>query len=55
MYVPGVQVGLAMIGINFMFMYLTLLDWIICFGVSLICILGFEFAKANARKRGINF
>ncbi len=55
MYVPGVQIGLATIGINFMFMYLTLLDWIVCFGVSLICILGFELIKANARKRGINF
>jgi len=55
MYIPGFQVWLAMNGINFMFMYLTPLDWLVCFGVSLICILGFEFAKFNARKRGINF
>ena len=55
MYIPGVQVWLAMNGINFMFMYLTLLDWIACFGVSLICILGFELAKVIARRRGISF
>ncbi|MFW9899471.1 MAG: cation-translocating P-type ATPase [Candidatus Thorarchaeota archaeon] len=55
MYIPGVQVWLAMNGINFMFMYLSLLDWIVCFGISLICILNFELAKFIARKRGIVF
>ena len=55
MYIPGVQVWLAMNGINFMFMYLSLLDWIVCFGISLICILNFELAKFIARKRGIAF
>ena len=55
MYVPGVQVFLALAGINFMFMYLTALDWLVCFMISLICIVSFEIVKYIARKRGISF
>jgi Ca2+-transporting ATPase len=55
MYIPGVQVTLADWGINFMFMYLTGLDWLICFLISLICIVSFEIVKYIARTNGITF
>ena len=55
MYLPGVQVTLAEWGINFFFMYLTALDWIVCFLISLICIASFEIAKYFARRSGIFF
>ncbi len=55
MYIPGVQITLAKWGINFMFMYLTGLDWLICFLISLICIVGFEAYKYYARTHGIVF
>jgi Ca2+-transporting ATPase len=55
MYIPGVQVALADAGINFMFMYLTGLDWLICFLIALICIVSFEIVKYVARSYGITF
>jgi len=55
MYVPGVQVALASVGLNFMFMYLTWLDWLVCFLISLICIVSFEIVKYFARRSGIFF
>ena len=55
MYIPGVQVFLALAGINFMFMYLTAFDWLFCFLISLICIVSFEIVKYVARKKGISF
>jgi Ca2+-transporting ATPase len=55
MYIPGFQVTLASWGINFMFMYLTALDWLICFLISLICIFSFELVKYIARKKGVYF
>jgi Ca2+-transporting ATPase len=55
MYVPGTQVFLALGGINFMFMYLTALDWLVCFLISLICIVSFEIVKYIGRKKGLVF
>jgi Ca2+-transporting ATPase len=55
MYIPGFQVTLASWGVNFMFMYLTALDWLVCFLISLICIVSFEFVKLYSRKKGIFF
>ncbi|MFX0134486.1 MAG: cation-translocating P-type ATPase [Candidatus Hodarchaeota archaeon] len=55
MYIPGVQVFLADSGINFMFMYLTGLDWLVCFLISLICIISFEIVKYIARMKNISF
>jgi Ca2+-transporting ATPase len=55
MYIPGFQVTLASWGINFMFMYLTALDWLICFLISLICIISFEIVKYLARRSNIFF
>jgi len=55
MYVPGVQTTLASVGLNLMFMYLTWLDWLVCFLISLICIVSFELAKYFARRKGIYF
>ncbi|MFX1586877.1 MAG: cation-translocating P-type ATPase [Promethearchaeota archaeon] len=55
MYIPGVQITLASWGINFMFMYLTGLDWLVCFLISLICIGGLELVKYFSRKKGIFF
>jgi Ca2+-transporting ATPase len=55
MYIPGMQVTLASWGINFMFMYLTGLDWFICFLISLICVVSFEIIKYFARKSGTFF
>jgi len=55
MYIPGVQVFLANSGVNFMFMFLTGLDWLVCFLISLICIVSFEIVKYIARKKDISF
>ncbi len=56
LYIPGVQVFLAEeLGINFMFMPLTGLDWLVCFLISLICIVSFEIVKWITRSRGIEF
>ncbi|MHA1193240.1 MAG: cation-translocating P-type ATPase [Promethearchaeota archaeon] len=55
MYLPGVQVTLAEWGINFFFMHLTALDWLICFLISLICIASFEVVKHFARRAKIFF
>jgi magnesium-transporting ATPase (P-type) len=55
MYVPGVQIALASVGLNFMFMYLTWLDWLVCFSISLICIVSFELVKYFARRADIFF
>ncbi len=55
MYIPGFQVALASVGINFMFMFLTAFDWLICFLISLICIVSFEIIKYLCRKHDIFF
>jgi len=55
LYIPGVQITLAEWGINFMFMFLTGLDWVVCFLISLICIVSFEIVKFVARKKNITF
>jgi len=54
-YIPGAQTALASIGINFMFMFLTWTDWLVCFLISLICIVSFEIVKYYARKNDIIF
>jgi len=55
MYIPGVQVTLAELGLNFRFMFLTGLDWLVCILISLICIVSFEFVKYMARRSDIYF
>jgi Ca2+-transporting ATPase len=55
MYIPGFQVWLAELGLNFQFMRLTIEDWLVCFGISCICIISFEFVKYWARKKEIFF
>ncbi|MGV9203062.1 MAG: cation-translocating P-type ATPase [Promethearchaeia archaeon] len=55
MYIPAFQVGLASMGINFMFMYLTALDWLVCFAISLITIVGFEVVKYYGRENNLIF
>jgi len=60
MYIPGAQVALANVrmgssNINFMFMFLTAFDWLVCFLVSLICIISFEVVKFVARRKDITF
>lgn len=55
MYFPGVQITLANWNINFAFVYLTGLDWLICFLISCITIVGFEVLKYLARQRDITF
>ncbi|KKN55252.1 hypothetical protein LCGC14_0584200 [marine sediment metagenome] len=55
MYIPGAQVWLAEHNLNFMFMYLTGLDWLVCFLISLICIVSFEIVKYAARRSNITF
>ncbi len=55
MYVPFVQIGLASIEVAFNFIFLTGLDWLICFLISLICIISFEAIKYYARFKGIKF
>lgn len=55
MYIPGFQITLGVIGFNFMLMYLTALDWLICFLVSMICIASFEALKFFLRMKQIIF
>jgi magnesium-transporting ATPase (P-type) len=55
MYIPGFQIILALIEINFMFMFLTAFDWLICFLIALICIISFEILKYIARKKNIYY
>ncbi len=55
MYIPGLQTGLAIIGLNFHFMALTIVDWLVCFAYASICIGSFEFIKWVARKKNIVF
>ncbi|MFW9828084.1 MAG: cation-translocating P-type ATPase [Candidatus Thorarchaeota archaeon] len=55
LYIPGVQITLASWGLNLLFMYLTGLDWLVCFSISLICIVSFEIVKFFARKKEITF
>ncbi|MFX1570222.1 MAG: cation-translocating P-type ATPase [Promethearchaeota archaeon] len=56
LYIPGVQIFLAEeLGINFMFIPLTGMDWLVCFLISLICIVSFEIVKWIARRRSIEF
>ncbi|GAB4307928.1 MAG: calcium-translocating P-type ATPase, SERCA-type [Promethearchaeota archaeon] len=55
MYVPGVQTSLAAVGINFGFMFLTGLDWLVCLGCALLCNATFEVVKLVAIRRGVKF
>ncbi|MFX0001502.1 MAG: cation-translocating P-type ATPase [Candidatus Hodarchaeota archaeon] len=56
LYIPGVQTFLAdSWRINFMFMPLTGLDWLVCFLISLVCIVSFEIVKWLARRKSITF
>lgn len=55
MYIPAFQLTLAKMGINFMFMYLTALDWLVCFIISLITIVGFEAVKYYGRMNNLRF
>ena len=55
-YVPNLQIFLATssFGIQLNFMFLTIWDWLICFGVAVICCIGpFELIKYISRKRGV--
>ncbi len=55
-YVPNLQIFLATssIGIQLNFMFLTIQDWLLCFGVAVICCIGpFEIIKYISRKRGV--
>ncbi|TXT63420.1 MAG: conserved membrane protein of unknown function [Promethearchaeota archaeon] len=54
-YTPGVQTTLAAWGVNFMFMFLQPLDWLVCFLFAFIAIFLFEIVKYIARKRNIAF
>jgi len=55
MYFPNLQVSLAKKNVNLQFMFLNLLDWLICFMISFICIGTFELVKFIARKNNIKF
>ncbi|MHA1149013.1 MAG: cation-translocating P-type ATPase [Promethearchaeota archaeon] len=63
MYIPVTQVVIADMAksggfwntINFKFMYLTGLDWLVALGISSICVLGFEAVKYYAHYKGITF
>ncbi|MHA1728312.1 MAG: cation-translocating P-type ATPase [Promethearchaeota archaeon] len=54
-YIPGLQLLLANIGLPFMFVNLNWLDWLVCFSISMICVGGFETVKYFARTKGILF
>jgi len=58
MYIPAAQLALAGpegTTVNFMFMNLNGVDWLVCFAISLICVGGFEAFKWQAREKGIKF
>ncbi|MHA1475204.1 MAG: HAD-IC family P-type ATPase, partial [Promethearchaeota archaeon] len=55
-YIPNLQILLATssFGIQLNFMFLTIQDWLLCFGVAVICCIGpFELIKYISRKRGV--
>ncbi|MHA2143668.1 MAG: cation transporting ATPase C-terminal domain-containing protein, partial [Candidatus Thorarchaeota archaeon] len=54
MYVPLAQEILAPFGLNFYFMPLTALDWLIVLLFSLPAIVGVELYKRRLRKKGVN-
>ena len=56
LYVPNLQILLATssFGIQLNFMVLTFWDWLVCFGIAVICCIGpFELVKYISRKRGV--
>ncbi|MFX1275974.1 MAG: cation-translocating P-type ATPase [Promethearchaeota archaeon] len=61
MYIPYFQILLKFTSdeepyiYTFSLMYLTALDWLVCFLISLICIVSFEFVKYFSRRKGIVF
>ncbi len=60
MYFPGVQYTLAHwsvgeFSLNFKFMVLTALDWLVAFAIAFLCIGLFEVVKYYARSHGIVF
>lgn len=56
LYVPGLQLGLMNLGLNFNFVALGLLDWLVCLGIAFgLCIVPFELVKAVCRSKGIQF
>ncbi len=58
-YIPNLQLNLAewtkSLDVNFMFMYLTWMDWLVCISISSICIGTFEIIKYISRKNNIVF
>jgi len=55
MYVPQVSEILAPLGINFEYVALTPIDWLVAFTLALPAILGMELVKWACRRRGITF
>ena len=55
MYVPQVSEFLAPLGINFEYVPLALLDWMVAFILALPAILGMELVKWACRRRGMTF
>jgi Ca2+-transporting ATPase len=58
MYIPAAQLALAGksgTSLNFMFMTLNGVDWLVCLGISMICVIAFDVIKGIAKQRGISF
>jgi hypothetical protein len=55
MYIPAVTSILGSLGLNFGYVPLTLLDWLLALAFALPTIVGMECVKWVSRKRGIAF
>jgi hypothetical protein len=55
MYIPEVASILGGLGLNFEYVPLTLLDWLLALAFALPAIVGMECVKWVSRKRGITY
>jgi len=55
MYIPAVTSILGSLGLNFDYVPLTVLDWLLALAFALPTIVGMEYAKWVSRKRGIAY
>ncbi|MFW9830252.1 MAG: cation-translocating P-type ATPase [Candidatus Thorarchaeota archaeon] len=55
MYVPEVNLILASLGVDFQFIPLSAVDWLIAFMLAFPAVFGMELVKWGCRKKGISF
>lgn len=55
MYIPAVNLFIASLGVDFQFIPLSAIDWVVAFLLAAPAIFGMEVVKWVSRKRGITF